>query len=83
MMMVKQVSRAGTKSNKCPLSLAESKSRKTDFVPHKDKVEKIPSLSDGQTNIYYYVIYTCPPKGWRTKYITSSNNRAREEQIHD
>ena len=22
-----------------------------------DKIEKMPSLSDGQTNIYYYVIY--------------------------
>lgn len=30
---------------------------KTDFVSAWDKVEKSPTLSEGQTNIYYYVIY--------------------------
>lgn len=33
-----------------------------------DKIEKIPSLSDGQTNIYYYVIYILSAMSGGQKY---------------
>lgn len=50
------------------MSLTETKPRITVFVSHRDKTEKTPFLSEGQTNIYYYVIYILSAMGGGQKY---------------